>query len=99
MLETIGHAQPGIGARMPGVLIISCTIFGLAGACLGWWKDTRQLYRRPGSKWNDTLPAHRIQSEILSRRRRRRFLTTAEFAFYGAVLGAAIFWTLQRFTW
>jgi hypothetical protein len=78
------------------VLIITCTVFGLAGAYLGWWKDTRQLYRRPGSKWNDTVPAHRIRSEILARRRRRRFLTTAEFAFYGAALGAGLFWALQR---
>jgi len=32
------------------VLIIACTVFGLIGACLGWWKDTRVFYRRLGSK-------------------------------------------------
>jgi len=83
-------------ARIVAMLIITCTVFGLVTAYLGWWKDTRALYRRPGSKWNDTIPAHNIRSSILSRRRRRRLFTTAEFAVYGALLGAGLFWVFQR---
>ena len=80
------------------MLIITCTIFALVAAGFGWWKDTRVLYRRPGSKWsNDTIPPDRIRSSILARRRRKRLLTTAEFAVYGAIGGASLFWVLQRF--
>jgi hypothetical protein len=81
------------------VLIIICTVFGLVGAGTGWWKDTRVLYRRPGSKWTtDTIPKKRIRSEVLRRRRRKRLMTTAEFGVYGAILGAGLFWSLQRFS-
>jgi hypothetical protein len=80
------------------VLIITCTIFALTAACLGWWKETRALYRRPGSKWSsDTVSPDRISSSILTRRRRRRLMATAEFGVYGALLGAGLFWLLQRF--
>jgi hypothetical protein len=79
------------------VLIITCTIFAVIGAGYGWWKHTRQLYRRPGAKWNDTIPAHRISSTILARRRRRRLVALAEYGVYGVLFGAALFWTLQRF--
>ena len=80
------------------MLIITCTIFALTGACLGWWKDTRALYRRPGAKWStDTVSPDRISSAILNRRRRRRLMTTAEFAVYGALVGGSLFWVLQRF--
>ena len=80
------------------MLIITSSIFGLIGACLGWWKDTRILYRRPGSKWStDIIPKERIRSSILARRRRKRLMTTAEFGVYGAMFGAVLFWTLQRF--
>jgi hypothetical protein len=80
------------------VLIITATVFGLIGAIVGWRKDTRVLYRRPGSKWStDIIPKERIRSSILARRRRKRLMTTAEFAIYGAVFGAALFWSLQRF--
>ncbi|SEP31250.1 hypothetical protein SAMN02990966_04976 [Rhodospirillales bacterium URHD0017] len=80
------------------MLIIICSVFGLIGAGLGWWKDTRVLYRRPGSKWStDIVAKEKIRSSILARRRRRRLLTTVEFAVYGASFGAALFWTLQRF--
>jgi hypothetical protein len=80
------------------VLIIISSVFGLIGAGLGWWKDTRVLYRRPGSKWStDIIPREKIRSSILARRRRKRLMTTGEFAVYGAVFGAALFWTLQRF--
>jgi hypothetical protein len=80
------------------VLIVTSTLFGLIGACLGWWKDTRVLYRRPGSKWTtDIIPKEKIRSAVLARRRRRRWMTTAEFGVYGAVFGAGLFWTLQRF--
>ncbi len=82
----------------PVVLIITASIFGLIGASLGWWKDTRILYRRPGSKWStDIIPKERIRSSILARRRRKRLLTTAEFGVYGAIFGTLLFWTLQRF--
>jgi hypothetical protein len=80
------------------VLIITTSIFGLIGACLGWWKDTRVLYRRPGSKWTtDLIPREKIRSSVLARRRRKRLMTTVEFAVYGAIFGAALFWILQRF--
>jgi hypothetical protein len=80
------------------VLIITASLFALVGAVLGWWKDTRVLYRRPGSKWTtDIIPKERIRSEVLARRRRKRLRTTAEFGVYGAMLGAGIFWALQRF--
>jgi uncharacterized membrane protein YeaQ/YmgE (transglycosylase-associated protein family) len=80
------------------VLIIFSTVFGLIGASLGWWKDTRVLYRRPGSKWTtDLVPKEKIRSSILSRRRRKRLMTTVEFGVYGAIFGTALFWTLQRF--
>jgi len=80
------------------VLIIIATVFGLVGAIVGWWKDTRVLYRRPGSKWTtDLVPKEHIRSSILSRRRRKRLMTTAEFGVYGAVFGAALFWSLQKF--
>jgi len=80
------------------VLIIISTVFGLIGAGLGWWRDTRVLYRRPGSKWsNDLIPKEKIRSAVLARRRRGRLITTVEFAVYGAAFGAALFWTLQRF--
>ena len=80
------------------VLIIISTVFGLIGASLGWWKDTRVLYRRPGSKWTtDLIPREKIRSSVLARRRRKRLMTTVEFAVYGAAFGAALFWTLQRF--
>jgi hypothetical protein len=73
-------------------------VFAVIGAGLGWWKDTRVLYRRPGSKWTtDILPRERIRSAVLVRRRRRRLITTAEFGIYGIVLGAGLFWSLQRF--
>jgi hypothetical protein len=80
------------------VLIITTTVFGLIGASLGWWKDTRVLYRRPGSKWaTDLLPKEKIRSAVLARRRRKRLMTTVEFAVYGVAFGAALFWALQRF--
>jgi hypothetical protein len=80
------------------VLIIMSTVFGLIGAGLGWWKDTRVLYRRPGSKWStDLVPKEKIRSSILARRRRKRLMTTVEFGIYGVAFGAALFWTLQRF--
>ena len=80
------------------MLIIIATVFGLIGASLGWWKDTRVLYRRPGSKWStDLVPREKIRSSILARRRRKRLVTTVEFAVYGAIFGAGLFWTLQRF--
>jgi hypothetical protein len=80
------------------VLIVTCMVFAVVGAGLGWWKDTRVLYRRPGSKWTtDILPRERIRSAVLARRRRRRLLTTAEFGIYGILLGAGLFWALQRF--
>ncbi|GEP60211.1 hypothetical protein [Reyranella soli] len=80
------------------MLIITASIFGLIGACLGWRKDTRVLYRRPGSKWStDLVPKERIRSSVLARRRRERLMTTAEFGIYGAMFGAALFWALQRF--
>ena len=80
------------------MLIIIATVFGLIGAGFGWWKDTRVLYRRPGSKWTtDLVPKEKIRSSILSRRRRKRLMTTAEFGVYGAIFGAALFWSLQRF--
>ena len=43
------------------------------------------------------LPKERIRSSVLARRRRKRLMTTAEFAVYGAAFGAALFWALQRF--
>ena len=80
------------------MLIIISTVFGLIGASLGWRKDTRVLYRRPGSKWTtDLVPKEKIRSTILARRRRRRLMTTVEFGIYGAIFGAALFWGLQRF--
>ena len=80
------------------MLIIFSTVFGLIGACLGWWTDTRVLYRRPGSKWTtDLVPKEKIRSSILSRRRRKRLMTTVEFGVYGAIFGAALYWSLQRF--
>ena len=80
------------------MLIIFSTVSGLIGACFGWWKDTRGLYRRPGSKWTtDPVPKEKIRSSILSRRRRKRLMTTVEFGVYGAIFGAALFWSLQRF--
>ena len=80
------------------MLIITCTVFGLVGACLGWWKDTRVFYRRPGSKWStDIIPRERIRSPILARRRRKRLMTAAEFGVYGGMLGFGLFWILQRF--
>ena len=80
------------------MLIITCTVFTFIGAVVGWWKDTRVLYRRPGSKWTtDIVPREKIRSAVLARRRRKRLMTTAEFGIYGAVLGAGIFWTLQTF--
>ena len=80
------------------MLIIISTVFGLIGAGLGWWKDTRVLYRRPSSKWsNDLIPKEKIRSSVLARRRRRRLMTTVEFGVYGVICGAALFWTLQRF--
>jgi len=82
------------------VLVITCLVFAAAGAVVGWWNDTRTLYRRPGSKWaTDTLPKHRIRSSVLARRKRRRLATTAVFAVCGALLGAAVFWTLQHFSY
>jgi hypothetical protein len=93
------HGPPqSVDDKLGDVLIITCMIFAVVGAGFGWWKDTRVLYRRPGTKWvTDILPAHRISSTILARRRRKRWVTTVEFAVYGAVFGAALFWTLQRF--
>ena len=80
------------------MLIFTSTVFGLIGACLGWWKDTRVLYRRPRSKWTtDLVPKEKIRSVVLARRRRKRLMTTVEFGVYGAIFGAALFWTLQRF--
>ena len=80
------------------MLIITSTVFGLIGACLGWWKDTRVLYRRPGSKWTtDLIPKEKIRSAVLARRRRKRLMTTVEFGVYGVLFGAVLFWTLQRF--
>ena len=56
------------------------------------------LYRRPGSKWTtDLVPKEKIRSSVLSRRRRKRLMTTVEFGVYGAIFGAALFWSLQRF--
>jgi hypothetical protein len=43
------------------------------------------------------LPRERIRSVVVACRRRRRLVTMAEFGFYGAALGAGVFWTLQRF--
>lgn len=80
------------------MLIMICTIFALGAAGFGWWKDTRALYRRPGAKWStDTVSPDRISSAVLNRRRRRRLMTTAEFAVYGAMAGAGLLWVLQRF--
>ena len=80
------------------MLIIISSVFGLIGASVGWWKDMRVLYRRPGSKWTtDLIPKEKIRSTVLVRRRRKRLMTTVEFAVYGAIFGAALFWSLQRF--
>lgn len=80
------------------MLILTCIVFAIVGAGLGWWKDTRVLYRRPGSKWvTDILPPGRIHKTVLARRRRRRLFTTAEFGTYGILLGMGLFWSLQRF--
>jgi hypothetical protein len=80
------------------VLILTATAFAIVGAIFGWWKDTRILYRRPGSKWvTDILPRHRIRSAVLARRKRRRLLTTAEWAMYAGIVGVGLFWTLQKF--
>ncbi len=74
------------------------TVFGFIGAGVGWWKDTRVLYRRPGSKWTtDIIPREKIRSAVLARRRRQRLMTTAWFGFYGGVFGAAMYWTLKTF--
>jgi hypothetical protein len=76
------------------------TIFGFIGAVLGWWKDTRVLYRRPGSKWTtDIIPREKIRSAVLARRRRKRLMTTVEFGIYGGVFGAAMYWTLKTFVY
>jgi hypothetical protein len=78
------------------VLVLTAFVFGIFGAVFGWWKDTRILYRRPGSKWvTDILPRHRIRSSVLARRRRKRLFTTGEWGVYGGVLGAFVFWVLQ----
>ena len=80
------------------MLIIFSSVFGLIGASVGWWKDTRVLYRRPGSKWTtDLIPKEKIRSTVLARRRRKRLMTTVEFAVYGVIFGTALFWALQRF--
>ena len=80
------------------MLILFCLVFGSIGAVLGWWKDTRQLYRRPGSKWStDIVPKDRIHPSVLWRRRRRRFVTTAAFGLYGMLFAAGFFWSLQAF--
>ena len=74
------------------------TVFGFIGAVVGWWKDTRVLYRRPGSKWTtDIIPKERIRSAVLARRKRRRLLTMAEFGVAGGAFGAAMYWTLKTF--
>jgi hypothetical protein len=89
---------PSDELQSPVVLIIIATVFGLIGAGVGWWKDTRVLYRRPGSKWTtDLVPKEKIRSAVLARRRRKRLMTTVEFGVYGAIFGAALFWGLQRF--
>ena len=80
------------------MLILTVMVFVIAGALFGWWKDTRILYRRPGSKGaTDILPRHRIRSAVLAQRKRRRLFTTLEWAVYGGMLGAGLFWTLQKF--
>ena len=74
------------------------TVFGFIGAIVGWWKDTRVLYRRPGSKWTtDIIPKEKIRSAVLARRKRRRLMTTVAFGIYGGVFGAAMYYTLKTF--
>ena len=80
------------------MLILTCLVSVIVGAAFGWWKDTRSLYRRPGTTGTtDILPRERIRSAELARRRRRRLFTTVEFAVYAVVLGVGLFWSLQRF--
>ena len=80
------------------MMIVTMALFFVMGAVLGWRRATKALYRRPGSKWDsDEIPRHKMRSSVLARRKRRRFLTAAQFGLGGAVLGFGIFRLLMMF--
>ena len=80
------------------MLIATLPIAFLIGAFLGWGRGTRRLYRRPGSTFSgDNVPPEELPSRLLARRRRRRWLTAAEFGAYAAIIDIAAFELLMRF--
>lgn len=80
------------------MLIVTLPFAFLIGAALGWGRGTRRLYRRPGSKFaGDDLLPEEMSPRRLARRKRRRWLTTAEFAAYAALLDGLAFYVLMRF--
>lgn len=80
------------------MLIVTLPFAFLIGAALGWGRATRRLYRRPGSKFaGDDLSPEEMSSRRLARRKRRRWLTTVEFATCAVVLDALAFHVLMRF--
>jgi hypothetical protein len=80
------------------MLILSLPFALVIGAALGWGRATRRLYRRPGSKFaGDDLVPEEMSSRRLARRKRRRWLTTIEFAAGAAALDVLAFYVLMRF--
>jgi hypothetical protein len=64
--------------------LVTLLVAAIVGGFVGWTYGTKNLYRRPGSKWlTDEIPKERINRRLLRRRRRERLqyaLTAAAVA-------------------
>lgn len=80
------------------MLIVTLPIAFVIGALLGWGRATRRLYRRPGSAFaGDNVPPEEMSRRLLARRKRRRWLTAAEFGFSAVAIDVLAFYVLMRF--
>jgi hypothetical protein len=58
---------------MSPTFTVTLLVCGILGGFIGWTYGTRNLYRRPGSRWlTDEIPRERISRRLLARRKRER---------------------------
>ena len=58
---------------MSPTFTVTLLVCAFLGAFIGWTYGTRNLYRRPRSRWvTDEIPKERISRRLLARRKRER---------------------------